>query len=177
MKISSLTLLLLIAFFPCSGQNNTNSVQKFYYVIKQQADSMGRMLLKKDTEKFLSYTSPKVLENMGGKERMIEVMDSAFKNMEKDGTIFLSVSFGHPSKILNMGKELQCTLPQIIEVQVPEGRVITHSTLIVISEDYGKTWFFVDTSGKDIQSMQVLLPNLSTELIIPEKPKTIFYEN
>lgn len=177
MKVLLQTLLLLFAFLPCFGQNNTGSAQKFYYVIKQQADSMGHWLLEKDIEKFLRYTSPKVLSNIGGKERMAQVMDSAFKNMEKEGTTFLSVSFGHPSKIINIGNELQCTLPQIIEMRVPNGRLITHSTLIVISEDYGKSWHFVDTSGKDIQALQVLLPNLSTELIIPEKPKNIFYEN
>lgn len=49
------------------------------------------------------------------------------------------------------------------------GQPVTESTLIAISTDNGKNWYFVDTPGKDIQTMKKALPNLSGELVIPKE--------
>jgi len=97
--------------------------------------------------------------------------------MESEGIIILNVTIGEPSKIITYGNELQCILPQTIEMKVPNGRLFSKSTLIVISTDNGKNWFFIDASGRDIQTMNKIFPNLSTELTIPNEEEPMFYRN
>ncbi len=137
---------------------------------------MGKFFLKKDFISFCKYTYPKIVEMMGGTNKMAEVIAKGSKEMLSKGTDFLSITFGEASKIITIGKELQCTVPQVIEMKVPNGRLITRSTLIAISIDNGKKWYFIDTSGKDIQTMKKVLPNLSEELVIPQKKQPVFYQ-
>jgi hypothetical protein len=62
-------------------------------------------------------------------------------------------------------------------MRVPGGRIVSQSTLIGISNNGGENWYFIDTSGKDIQTMKRSFSNLSEKLIIPQQVKPIFYEN
>ncbi len=157
----------------CNGQTKNIDYSK---TIKEQAELMGQLLIKKDFMSFSKYTYPKIVEMMGGRHKMVEVMEKESKEMLSEGTDFLNVTFGEPSKIITIGTELQCSVPQTIEMKVPNGRLIIKSTLISISIDNGKNWYFIDTSGGDIQTMKKALPNLSEELIIPEKTQPIFYQ-
>ncbi len=144
-------------------------------IIKKQAEIMAKLLLEKDFSSFTKFTYPKIVEMLGGKQKMIDILKRNSKEMLSKGIDFKNVTIDEPSRIFNKGKELQCTIPQTIEMKVPNGRLITKSTLIAISTDNGKNWYFVDTSGKNIQTMKKTLPNLSEELEIPEKKQPIFH--
>lgn len=172
MKSIASILLLALFFITSKGQTieNDHSMK-----IIEQAEKMAQLLLDKDFSAFCKYTYPKIIEMMGGKQKMIEIMEKGSKEMLSEGTDFLKITFGNPSKLINTGNELQCTLPQTIEMKVPNGRLVTKSTLIAISKDGGKNWYFVDTAENDIQTMKKSLPNLSGKLIIPEKTRPIFY--
>ncbi len=169
--------ILSILFFvclltACKGQTKNADYSK---AIIEQAEMMGAFLVKKDFNEFCKYTYPKIVEMMGGKQKMIEVLENGVKEMQKEGTAFLKVSFGVPSDVITTKNELQCTMPQTIEMKVPDGRLVSQSTLIAISTDKGLNWYFVDTSGKDIETMKKTLPNLSAELVIPKKTKPLLY--
>ncbi len=172
MKQIATIIFISLFWTTCIGQTKTIDHSK---TIKEQADIMGELLLKKDFSSFTKYTYPKVIEMMGGKQKMIAIMELGSKEMLSEGTDFLNVTIGEPSKIITIGIELQCTVPQTIEMKVRNGRLVTESTLIAISTDNGKNWYFVDTPGKDIQTMKKALPNLSGELVIPKKKQPIFY--
>jgi hypothetical protein len=62
-------------------------------------------------------------------------------------------------------------------MKVPEGRIVSKATLIAISNNNGKKWYFVDTAGKDFQTMRKTFPNLNEGLIIPEKERPVLYNN
>jgi len=50
-------------------------------------------------------------------------------------------------------------------------QITAETTLIVISNDKGKTWWFIDTNVYNIDSLKNILPDLSAELVIPERKK------
>ena len=138
---------------------------------------MGQFLIKKDYNSFTKFTYPKLIEMMGGKEKMIEQISKEFKKMNADGFDFINITFGNSSEIITTNNELQSTLPQNIEMKVPGGRLVSQSTLIAISNNGGKNWCFIDSSGKDIQAMKRIFSNLSEKLVIPQQDKPTFYEN
>jgi len=175
-KMKYIGTLILFLFFlsACNGQTKSSDFSK---TIKEQANIMGQFLLKKDFNSFTKFTHPKIMEMMGGKQKMIEVMERGSKEMKAEGTDFLNVTFGKPSQIITEKNELQCTLPQTIEMKVPNGKLVYNSTLIAISIDKGRNWYFLDTSGKDIQSMKNLIQNLSKELLIPKQQQPTFYKD
>lgn len=173
----NLTIVLCLALFSCNEKAKSENLTDEKQVVKEQAKKMGDFLLKKELKPFIKFTYPTIVEKMGGEERMIMIMEQGNKEMEAQGTIFSSVIFGEPSDIITTEEgELQCTLSQTIEMKVKKGRLVSKSTLIAISIDQGKNWFFIDTSGKDIQTMKKALPNLSNQLKIEQSHQPVFYE-
>ena len=172
-KNLSLLILLLIIMTGSYAQNNPEIHKK----LMQQADDMGKKFIAKDYAGFLKYTHPATVKAMGGQQRMLQETVKSFQELEKDGIVFLDVKFGETSKILTVGNELQCTMPEIIEMHITGGKYTTISTLIAISEDKGNKWYFLDTGGNDLSLMQMLHANLSNELVIPAPSDPIFEED
>ena len=106
---------------------------------------------------------------------MIELLNSQNVQLKSKGIVINTIEFDVPTKIVKNKNELQCTIAQHTELKSANGRVITHTTLIVISNDNGKTWKFVDTNNMDIVLLKKLFPNLSNEITLPPKEKPTVY--
>ena len=143
-------------------------------MVLQHADSMRQCYIAQDYECFLKYSHPKVLKTMGGLGKALQRTREDYKALQEEGILVEDLKFGVPSKMINTGTELQCIIPQQIEMLMPAGRMTATTTLIAISEDNGKSWYFVDASRFDLPSMQRLLPSLSNELEFPLPQDPIF---
>jgi hypothetical protein len=170
------TYLILFIFLLTAGNTfsqNNNLTTK----LLEQADDMGKKFIAKDYSGFLKYSHPKVVKTMGGEAKMIADTKKEIESLENEGVTFLSIKFGAPDKIITIENELQCTFPEMIEMQVTGGKLTTTTTLIAISTDNGNNWYFLDTGGNNLYSMKMLLPNLSDELDIPIPSDPIFEED
>jgi len=147
--------------------------QDYTSVIKTQALDMARAILSKNVDKVVEYLPPRLVEASGGKARVLTVRDSLNKFMQEFGAEIKKLTIGNPGKVISYKNELQCTLPQTTEVMFMENTVTIESTLIAISQDKGKHWYFVDTSIYRNNKLKEALPNLSPELVIPpmKQPK------
>ncbi|WP_209391432.1 hypothetical protein [Chryseobacterium sp. RR2-3-20] len=137
--------------------------------LNTQLKTMKTLFLTENYEKYIFYIYPKVYEIMGGQEKMISATKSSIIKMKNDGYKFLSIDFSNPSKFEKKGNETQFTITQNILMDTPKGKVLGSYSLIGISNDKGKNWKFIDTSGKKLETMLKYFPNLSDKLII--KPK------
>lgn len=158
--------LLVTAFFIsiCSYAQKDAAIIK---TMLEQANDMGGKFMAKDYAAFLKYSHPATIKTMGGEKKMLEKTTNEMADLEKDGMSFTSIKFGVPSKIIKAGNELQCTIPEIIEVQLPGRKMTSTTTMIAISYDKGKNWYFLDTARNSLSAMQQLVPTLSNELDIP----------
>lgn len=170
-----MALFLTLFVTVCNGQTKLtiHNSEK----IKEQGKIATLLLIQNDFDGFCEYTYPKIIEKMGGKRKMIEILQKESQEMESKGISLLNATVGEPSPIITTKTEQQCTIPETIEMKLPNGKLVTQSTLIAISNNSGKNWYFVDTSGKDIHALRKILPNLSTKLLIPESQKPVFYSN
>lgn len=175
MKIALTLLVSIISFGFVGAQTiDSDSIQQKMNV-KSDGDSMCSYFLYKDFNNFIRFTYPKLLEMYGGKEKLLGILDKGTKEMEASKEAYLKVEIGEPSTILSVGDELQCTLPQTIELRQATGKAIIKTTLIAISANKGLSWYFIDTHNNNITNMQGYLPNLSSKLVLPktEKPEFI----
>lgn len=149
------------------------SAQPLSTVIKSQAMEMGKALVAGDLQTFSRFMLPEMIE--AGKEtgKTQITMDSAFAIFKSFGGNVERISYGNPGKVVTYKNELQATLPQTTEITSPFADIVMSSTLVAISRDNGKNWYFIDTSIGKIQQLKDKLPNLSPDLVIPEpeKPK------
>jgi len=172
MKKNYLLLLTLIAMFASASPSHSQNLST---TIKIQAMDMARAVLAKDVNKIVTYMPPKLVEETGGKEKLMVARDTMNKYMKQFGAEIKKVTIGEPGKIITYKKQLQATVPQITEVKFMASKVILESTLIAISEDKGLHWYFVDTTIYHGDKLKTSLPDLSPELVIPpmKQPKII----
>lgn len=175
MKIIGIVVAFLFFFNACNGQVKPQDTATKKAIIKQQAEMMGDFLLKSDFNNFIKYVHPKIIEMMGDKQNAIEMLEKNSKEIILKNIVFLSIKIGEPSTIIMHNNELQCTIPQTLEIKTSKGRFVATSTLIAISMNNGENWYFVDTSTKSIEAIRRIIPSLSKRLIIPKKQQPVFY--
>ena len=145
----------------------TSFAQDQNIVARTQAIEMANALVKKDFPAFLKFMHPDILKYAGGKEKALQKMDTANKMATQLGASIKKILIGTPGKIINYKNQLQATLPQSTEMTTGFGNVTLETTLIAISTDAGKNWYFIDTSIYNMKDVKKALPDLSPELVIP----------
>jgi hypothetical protein len=85
------------------------------------------------------------------------------------------VVFGNPADIIKYQKTLQTTLPQTTYLKTSFADIELESTLVAISMDGGKHWYFIDTAVYRESALRKDLPDISPSLQIPPpaQPKII----
>ena len=151
------------------------SAQPIPTVIKTQAIDMGRALINNDLPTFQQYLHPEVIKQAGGAEKMKMMSDSAIAIFKQFGGSIKRISYGNPSAIINFKKEMQTTLPQTTFITTSFADIELESTLIAISQDRGKHWYFTDSQLYTTESMKQKMPSISPDLVIPPpaKPRMI----
>jgi hypothetical protein len=179
----TVSLILLIFFLaavladekqPKKGSDDTPEK-----VAKRKADEVAQATVKSDFEKIVALTYPKVIEEMGGREKMIGAMKTGLKDMKARGIEFRSAKVEDAKPVVSGGSDLFTIVPFTLEIKLPGGRTTVKSFLLGISSDKGKTWSFVDGSGigNDERMAKKLLPNLPAELKLPKKEKPVFHKD
>jgi len=144
--------------------------------LKAQANAMASAIKKQDFKTVIKMTNPKAVAAAGGEAKMLEQLSKGMGVMKAKG-MNLSINnvvIGEPSAFIKVKKQLQCTLPDKIEIKMMGGTMSTNSTLIAISDDNGKTWNFIDAMGKNIASLKQTLPELSDKLVIAKMEQPQF---
>ena len=159
-----LIIFLFIAFVARSQSLDSATLSK---AVVEQADSAVSTLIRKDYKSYVKFIYPALVQQAGGATAMAKLLEKTIKEgVESKGARFVSATFGKPSAIVKKGNELQCTLQETILMEIGDRQGESRSTLIAISSDNGKTWKFLDTSGKNLDEMRKSFPNLSSKLII-----------
>ncbi|KPE51991.1 hypothetical protein [Chryseobacterium indologenes] len=137
--------------------------------VLKQAYEMRQALMNKNYDVFSSYVHEGVIKMLGGKKKMIDISAAAIDKMSKEGYHFKKVDFSDASDIITVKNEQQAVVHQKIQMSTPKGNINADYYMIAVSGNNGKNWKFIDTSGKDIQTMRKYFPNLSSKLNIPKK--------
>ena len=147
-----------------NGQNHATA-------IKVQAMDMATAFMKNDFTAFSRFMHPNIVAFAGGPEQMKIKMDSAYNAMKRFNVTFKRYWIGNPGKIINHKDQLQAALPVNITMKTPLGDVITETTMVVISNDKGRNWWFIDTNVYKAEKLKDILPEISSELLIPPAKK------
>lgn len=151
---------------PKTQETTTTAKEEYAATIKAQATQMGNALIKKDFTGFAQFNHPRLIEMMGGSDKLIQTMRAGNKQMEEQGVEMTQVEFGEPSPVVKNNRELQATIPQKIIIKTPNGEASKPSVLIAVSMDEGKNWVFVDAGQNNLAGLKKILPNLSDSLAI-----------
>ncbi len=174
MKFLNLAFVFVFVFAACNKMESSEPVTPAK-AVSAAAEKFNKAVLDRDYATFIRYTHPKIVEMLGGEQKFSEMTEKSAKAMDADGAKFIAITNGEPDKIITKNGELQSTLPQTIEIKIPQGKVKTKTTLIAVSKDNGKNWVFINTTNTDLKKLQAMIPTLSNELVIPpmQRPEMI----
>jgi hypothetical protein len=141
-------------------------------VIKTQAQAINDAMEKDDFAKIADLTYPALVEKMGGREKMIAVMEEEIKKMKAAGFGFIPTTMGEPSEVVKGGDELFVIVPYELKMKTPDGTMRQKTYLIGISGDEGKTWMFL-SGNPDRKMRNQLLPKFPETLKVPEVGKYV----
>jgi len=148
--------------------------QNLSTVIKVQAMEMGNSFMRNDFNNFVKYMHPNIVEFAGGKEKMKSAMDSAYQAMKRFKVKFKRYWIGSPGEIITYKNQLQAVLPQSTTMAMGLGEMTIETSMIAISADKGKTWWFIDTNAYQAEKLKNIMPDLSPNLVIPPPKKPTF---
>lgn len=141
---------------------------------KAGAEEIQSALVKGDYATVADLTHPRIVEGMGGREKMLEVMTRGLDEMKAGGVEIISVKVLDPAAPVKGGSETYIFVPFDLEMKAPGKRISSRGGLVGVTGDGGKTWKFIDTSpGR--AALKKALPDLPDSLEFPKKepPKVV----
>jgi hypothetical protein len=168
-KLTPLLARALLAV-PARAQDKVDTTK-----VVEQAEIVKKAVLGGDFAKVVDLTHPKVVEVLGGKEKMVEQTKAIMKQIKDMGYEITSYTIDKPGEPVVDGKTAYVILPTKLGMKAPMAKVTSESYLLGMTTDGGKTWTFVDGAGLAQGPVrEALMPTLPKALKLPEtKPPTV----
>src|SRR5256885_6323453 len=178
-EISS-CLVLLATTFACSRNEPQNAPSiatqspvasapsDNYPSLAIQAQEMSDAFARKDYQRFVDLTYPKVIEMAGGRDKMLSSMTQQIKEMEAEGVVMLSSSSGAPTQFVRDSGSIYALLPMTVKAKAKDGIFQSEGSTIAVSSDGGANWTFVDRSEEHTSELQSPC-NLVCRLLLEKK--------
>ena len=148
--------------------------------IRALAEENSVALISANYARLVDLTYPKVVELIGGRDKMIEALRRSSEDMKARGSKILGAELSEPKEVVTAGDKQFAIVPMTVRVQVPTGALRSKSFLIAVSEDRGKTWTFVDSAGlvsepgKEREKLAQILPDFPSQLRLPPREEPVW---
>lgn len=141
----------------------------------ESAQDMCTALQNKEYYGYVKYVHPEVI-NMthGNTTQFVANVQKQYSILEDAGSKITDIHAGNPSTIIDTAGELQCVIPQVMQMKIKGGTIETLTRIIGVSKDKGETWHFIDANGKDITNVRYVFPTISSRHPLPPNPQPKF---
>jgi hypothetical protein len=146
-------------------------------LVKQKADELGRATVAGNFGLVLDMTYPKIVEQMGGREKALGIIETWMKTTRDQGIEILTFRIGAPSEFKTGGSDLFIVIPTEVDAKLRDGKLTTKSFLVGISSDQGKTWFFADGAQLNEENIKSMFPKFPAALKLPAKTPPVVTKN
>jgi TPR repeat protein len=126
------------------------------------------------------FTYPKVVEMMGGRDKMIETTRQIVEDMKDRGVTIVSIEVSEPERVVTANDKLFAVVPQVVRMQGAKKTARSNGFLIAVSEDAGKNWSFIDGDalhekpGQERETLAQILPDFPALLSLPKWEPPVF---
>ncbi|MET0649461.1 MAG: hypothetical protein ABW208_22860 [Pyrinomonadaceae bacterium] len=135
--------------------------------LQAQAEECGRAFIEGNFERLADCTLPRLVELMGGREKLLEVVRKDVAEMKADGFEPLSSVSSAPTQVLLVGSQTYAVLPLKFKMRTSKEIHVSDSFMIGVSGDGGQNWKFLSADSTDEARMKVLLPDVVGKLKLP----------
>jgi hypothetical protein len=137
--------------------------------VRAKAQECADAMLSGDYGKVADLSHPKVVQEIGGKQKMIDTLKTGVAQMKAQQFALVSYKAQAPPEILGSGSDRMAVLPTAMEMTTPTGKLKQKSYLLGISSDGGRNWTFVDGSEMTAEKLKFVVPNPPNDLKLPAR--------
>jgi type III secretory pathway component EscV len=170
-KIYVVVTIILLSLIACGQvkQEEIKTEDPKLNEIKTRAEESMNAFVSGDYQKVTDLTYPKVVEMMGGKEKMISAVEQQMKAMKAQGVELNSVSVGVPKEVVEADSQLFAIVPYALKLKTPKGVLNQQSYLLAISNKDNVKWTFIDVTDLDEGQLKTVVPGVIGKLTFPKK--------
>jgi hypothetical protein len=140
----------------------------------ESAFQLHKSFTERDFETYAKLNHPKLVEMMGGRDSFANTLDVQLKQIEAELKID-SFAFGEPYHFVKNDTIIHCTLPQTMVMRSLDSTFNIRSRIYLmgISDNNGKTWFFLDTTN-GAMFLDMVEPRRIKDYAVPEREQEYF---
>jgi hypothetical protein len=129
-----------------------------------QAEACGAALVAKDFEKFADLTHPRLVNLLGGRAAMAELLR---KQVKESAFEIVALKVDVPERIIVAGPDVIAVVP-VTRTTLDGGKKTEgRSFFLGVSSDQGKTWTFLDGTHLDNRLLKLVLPHFPSGVRLP----------
>lgn len=135
--------------------------------LQTQAAESGRAFIEGNFERLADYTHSKLVELIGGREKLLGFLRKSVDEMKAEGFVPLSSVPAAPTQVLRVGRQTYAIVPLKFKMRAPRQILVSDSFMIAVSDDEGKNWKFLSGASIDEEKLKLLLPDAAGKLKLP----------
>ena len=136
--------------------------------IEEQALIGTRAFQQGNLEIVADQTYPRLVAQLGGRQKMIVAMRAAMKEMRAKGFEFAGFDFDDPTRPVPSNGELFSVVPETITMATRDATYTQKSFMLAISQNDGVTWTFIDGATLTPAILSDLFPNVPPSVRLPK---------
>ncbi|RFZ90595.1 hypothetical protein D0C36_16635 [Mucilaginibacter conchicola] len=144
-------------------------------VVKRLANRFAKATFNGDAKTVLDFSYPALIKLSGGREAMEKMITERIAELKGRGVMKFDGWVNSPGPFYTAGNQIHVLFPETVVMRMINGRYISHSYLLGISEDNGKSWTFMDVGNMPANVLQRLLPQTDPAMKIPPPTQPSFF--
>lgn len=169
MKLTMKTVLSLLLFW---GLSLTLQAQ-YTDAITTAVDKYNKAYMSKDYDAYLDHMIPSVIEVGGGTELMKNVTIEQVEAFAQSKQKIKSIELDSVYNVYHSKDAMHAVFSQTVMIEIGSDTFKKTAFYLGETRDDGETWKFIDLELYDRASLDLFVPGLSTELIIPDPIPTL----
>ena len=161
-------LLIFLMLPVCAFAQDTGT-------LKKQADRFAKASFNGDYKTVIDLTYPQMVAYSGGRDTLQKLITDRIAALRTQGVMTFDGSIGSPGPFLKAGSQIHCLVPETLILKIFNGRYVTSTYLLAISNDNGSNWTFMDVGKMPPDILLKIVPNYNTDLRIPLAGKPLFF--
>lgn len=159
--------LLFLALFSAAAFAQEQLSAEAAKRLQTQAEESGRAFLEGNYARLADLTYPRLVELLGGREKLIEIVRKGVEEMRAESFEPLSSVPSAATQVLRIGKQTYAIVPHKFRMRAPDQILVSDTFMIAISDDGGQNWTFLSGSSIDEAKLKILLPDAAGKLNLP----------
>jgi hypothetical protein len=129
--------------------------------IEIEVSKMGKAFIEGDYQTFADFNHPRMIESMGGRKSMIDIINSSAVAFNQSGIRIKEISLNEIIDIQKSRNDIQVLMTQNMILENQGKEIVELQRLIGVSEDNADTWHFVNITNKTKDQVISIFPDLN----------------